>query len=134
MPELTDIATVVDHFALPLSTLHYWERRGLLTPHRRGGRRYYDDDQLYRIALIKQWRTTGLMSLDEIGELLTARATDPDWRTTVDAHIAAINRNMAELETARDYLDYLRTCRYDGELENCPAYRATVALPDRPGP
>ncbi|WP_275106781.1 hypothetical protein [Nocardia brasiliensis] len=38
---------------------------------------------------------------------------------------------MAELETARHYLDYLLTCRHDSELENCPAYRETVALPSR---
>uniref|UniRef100_UPI0024552E96 helix-turn-helix domain-containing protein n=1 Tax=Nocardia brasiliensis TaxID=37326 RepID=UPI0024552E96 len=71
MPELTDISTVVDHFALPLSTLHYWERRGLLAPHRRGGPREYDDDQHYRIALIKQWGSTGLGIHGDIGELMT---------------------------------------------------------------
>ncbi|WP_069166377.1 helix-turn-helix domain-containing protein [Nocardia altamirensis] len=133
MPELTEISTVVDHFDIPLSTLHYWERRGLLTPHRRGGRRCYDEDQLYRIALIKQWQSTGLMSLDEIGSLLTARGTDPDWRDTVTDHLASIDRKMAELDIARAYLDYLLTCPRDGELEHCPAYRATVTLPKQAG-
>ncbi|MFI9402492.1 MerR family transcriptional regulator [Nocardia sp. NPDC052316] len=129
MPQLTPIATVVDHFDIPLSTLHYWERRGLLTAHRRGGRRCYDQDQLYRIALIKQWQTTGLLSLDEIATLLAARATTGDWRATVTAHMAAIDARMHELETARRYLHWLLTCPHDGELERCPNYRSSVALP-----
>lgn len=126
---LTEIATVVEHFGVPRSTLHYWERRGLLTAHRRGGRRCYDEDQLYRISLIQAWQTTGRMSLDDIASMLTARATDPNWRAAVATQIAAIEHSMAELETARRYLDYLLTCRSDGELERCPNYRASVTLP-----
>ncbi|MFI6169888.1 MerR family transcriptional regulator [Nocardia sp. NPDC051052] len=130
MPQLTPIATVVDHFDIPLSTLHYWERRGLLTTHRRGGRRCYDQDQLYRIALIKQWQTTGLMSLDEIATLLTARSSTADWRATVTTHVTAIDNHMRELEIARHYLHWLLTCSRDGDLEHCPGYRSSVTLPE----
>ncbi|MFI9505654.1 MerR family transcriptional regulator [Nocardia sp. NPDC052566] len=127
MQQLTPIATVVRHFGIPLSTLHYWERRNLLTAHRRGGRRCYDADQLYRIALIKQWQTTGMMSLDEIATLLTATRSE-SWHATVTAHITDIGNRVTELETARRYLDYLLTCTHT-QLEQCPNYRATVTLP-----
>ncbi|MEU6034291.1 MerR family DNA-binding transcriptional regulator [Actinomadura sp. NPDC047616] len=39
MDDLIPIRDVADRFALPISTLHYWERRGLLAPRRRAGRR-----------------------------------------------------------------------------------------------
>lgn len=37
---LTPIRDVADHFGLPLSTLHYWERRELVAPTRRAGQRW----------------------------------------------------------------------------------------------
>ncbi|WP_378740134.1 MerR family transcriptional regulator [Nocardia brasiliensis] len=132
MPTLTPIATVVQHFGIPLSTLHYWERRGLIIAQRRGGRRCYDTDQLYRIDLIRQWQSTGLMSLDEIAVLLSApSAASPDarWRALVHAQLTALEHRMAELDRARDYLHVLLTCPHRGELERCPNYRATVSLP-----
>ncbi|WP_028924279.1 MerR family transcriptional regulator [Pseudonocardia acaciae] len=129
---MTPIGVVVDHFGIPLSTLHYWERRGLLTAHRRAGRRCYDRDQLYRISLIQHWQATGLMNLDEIAELLTARAGDPEpqpWHATVTARITAIDDRIAELTTARGYLTQLMGCRCGHELERCSDYRAAVTLP-----
>ncbi|PXX57626.1 DNA-binding transcriptional MerR regulator [Nocardia tenerifensis] len=130
MPPLTPIAAVVDHFDIPLSTLHYWERRGLITAHRRSGRRCYDQDQLYRIALIKQWQSTGLMTLDEITTLLTARPGQNDWRATVTTHIATIDTRMRALESARHYLHWLLTCPHTTHLDHCPNYRASVTLPE----
>ncbi|GAA5055737.1 helix-turn-helix domain-containing protein [Nocardia callitridis] len=133
MSELTPIATVVRHFDIPLSTLHYWERLGLITAHRRSGRRCYDSDQLYRIALIRRWQTTGLLSLAEITALLNPRtptANREDWRATVTARIAGIEHQMAELAQARAYLGQLLTCHTrEDRLEDCAGYRDTVTLP-----
>ncbi|MER8157697.1 MerR family transcriptional regulator [Streptomyces sp. NPDC094472] len=72
---LTPIRDVADHFGLPLSTLHSWERRELVAPTRRAGQRWYDTEQLYRVALIKLWRTTGLIGVEHIAEMsATGRA------------------------------------------------------------
>ncbi|WP_091618221.1 MerR family transcriptional regulator [Amycolatopsis saalfeldensis] len=79
--DLLPISEVAAGFRPPISTLHYWERCGLLTPHRRSGRRCYDRDQLYRIALLKVWRETGNLSLDDIAAALGVRHTDRGWRT-----------------------------------------------------
>ncbi|GAU70184.1 putative MerR family transcriptional regulator [Streptomyces sp. NBRC 110611] len=129
MNRLTSIRQVADHFGLPLSTLHYWERRGLVTPHRRFGQRHYDADQIYRIALIRLWRTTGQMSLDEIAAVLSGRADTPGWRDTVTARIAALEAQMAQLDIARGYLRGLLACPRGDAPEHCENFRAQVSLP-----
>ena len=126
---LTPIRLVADHFGLATSTLHYWERRGLITPYRRAGQRWYDSDQLYRIFLIKLWRTTGLLGLEEIAGLL---ATESGWQEAVTTRIAEIDRERATLDTARAYLEHLLTCKHTDGLERCPAFRAAVNLPGPP--
>ncbi|MEI5098122.1 MerR family transcriptional regulator [Streptomyces sp. PmtG] len=151
MDELTPIREVADRFLLPLSTLHYWERRGLVEPHRRSGRRYFDSEQVYRVALIKLWRETGLMSVEEIRTLLdrdgTATDTDTgtdadtststststgsgsgsDWKATVLGRVAALDAHIAQLDSARAYLRHLLTCAHGNDLERCPDFRATVS-------
>ncbi|WP_242907645.1 helix-turn-helix domain-containing protein [Actinomadura terrae] len=129
MDELTPIRTVSDWFGLPLSTLHYWERRGLLEPRRRSGQRYFDHEQVYRVALIKLWRETGLMSIEEIGVLLRRAEAGPRWRETVHGRIAALEEHIARLDAARDYLRYLLTCRHEGAPEGCPLFRESVPVP-----
>ncbi|MEU1945232.1 MerR family transcriptional regulator [Streptomyces sp. NPDC059474] len=128
---LTPIRDVADHFGLPLSTLHYWERRELIAPTRRAGQRWYDTEQLYRVALIKQWRTTGLIGVEHIAEMLT---DGPDWREAVPELIAECERRRAELDEALDYLNRLRGCRYEGGPERCPGFRALVSLPGQDAP
>ncbi|MCM6773748.1 MerR family transcriptional regulator [Nocardia sp. CDC159] len=125
MPDLIPIRQVADHFALPISTLHYWERRGLITSSRRSGRRCYDRDQIYRIALIRLWRGTGQLPVEEIAAVLDA----PDWRDIVTARIAAIDTERARLDTARAYLRRLLDCPHDAGLEHCDGFRAMVDFP-----
>ena len=127
--DLVPISEVAAGFGLPISTLHYWERCGLVTPHRRSGRRCYDRDQLYRIALLRVWRETGRLSLDDIAAALGVRATDRSWRDTVSARIEAIDAEAARLETARAYLTHLLGCRYEGVPDECPRFREEVRMP-----
>ncbi|MEV0322530.1 MerR family transcriptional regulator [Streptomyces sp. NPDC050658] len=135
MEELTPIREVADRFGLPLSTLHYWERRGLVEPHRRSRQRYFDSEQLYRVALIKLWRETGQMSIEEIDALLRRghRAdrsggdeSGADWQKTVRRRIAELEAHIARLDAARSYLTRLLGCAHGDGLEECPALRATV--------
>ncbi|WP_433330871.1 MerR family transcriptional regulator [Spirillospora sp. CA-294931] len=131
MHDLTPIREAAELFEVPISTLHYWERRGLLEPHRRSGRRFYDPEQLYRVALIKMWRETGQMSIEEIDTLLRRRAPGRQWQETVRARITALEAHMAQLEAARTYLSHLLTCAHGEALEQCPKFRATVPLPTK---
>lgn len=127
--DLLPISEVAAGFGLPISTLHYWERCGLVTPHRRSGRRCYDRDQLYRIALLRVWRETGRLSVDDIAAALGVRATGRGWRDTVSARIEAIDAEAVRLETARSYLTHLLECRHDGVPDECPQFREEVKLP-----
>ncbi|MEG8180428.1 MerR family transcriptional regulator [Nocardia terpenica] len=124
--DLASIRQVADHFAVPLSTLHYWERRGLLTPTRRGGHRYYDRDQLYRIALIRLWRSTAHLSIDEIATILGNPTTLHNWRNIVTTRITTLETTLTELTTARDYLRLLLTCPHNHTLDHCESFRAQV--------
>ncbi|WP_033290163.1 MerR family transcriptional regulator [Amycolatopsis jejuensis] len=127
--ELHSIGEVAASLGVPVSTLHYWESCGLIEPYRRSGRRYYDTDQLYRIALIRTWRAMGRLSLDDIAALLNGDGKPRDWRATVTARIEAIEAQVSDLLTARAYLDHLMTCRHEGALDECPHFRAAVDLP-----
>ncbi|OPC77309.1 MerR family transcriptional regulator [Embleya scabrispora] len=126
---LVAVGDVADRFDLPISTLHYWERRGLITPHRRAGRRYYDAEHLYRIALIRLWRDTGLMSLDEIAAVLAGRTATHNWRDTVTSRITAIEAQLNQLDTARGYLSYMLECTRDNPAADCLQFRAEVLVP-----
>ncbi|RZQ61180.1 MerR family transcriptional regulator [Amycolatopsis suaedae] len=128
MDTLVPVREVADHFGLAISTLHYWERRGLVTPYRRSGQRFYDTEQLYRVAVIKLWRQTGMLSLDRIARLLTS---GDGWRATVAAQLAEIEAERARLDAAHGYLSRLATCRYAENVEHCPEFRAGVELPGR---
>lgn len=126
MTVLTPIRVVADHFDLAVSTLHYWERRGLIAPHRRGGQRWYDTDQLYRIALIKEWRRSGQFGLDQIALMLSG---GPAWLDEVAARIREVERQQAELTRARAYLDRLLGCHSPEDPERCPGFRAETDIP-----
>ncbi|WHT16481.1 MerR family transcriptional regulator [Crossiella sp. CA-258035] len=128
MDKLCSIRTAAAHFDLPISTLHYWERRGLISPRRRGGQRCYDATQLYRIALIKQWRFLGRLSLEEIGVLLAGRTAAHDWHDTVVERIALVDKEIQELEAAGAYLRHLLTCRQDVP-EQCAHFRSGHPIP-----
>lgn len=126
---LLTVGEVAHRFDIAVSTLHYWERRGLIAPHRRSGRRCYDTDQLYRIALIRVWQDAAQMSLDEIAAVLAGRTETHDWRDTVTDRLAAIEDRMAELDTARKYLKYMLQCTRDNPYLECQKFRTEIKIP-----
>ncbi|MFI0420933.1 helix-turn-helix domain-containing protein [Spongiactinospora sp. 9N601] len=123
--EIVPIRTVADGFAIPFSTLHYWERQGLVTPHRLQGQRFYDAAQIRRIALVQLWRETGMLTIDDIATVLTEHERK-NWHHTVRDRIDAINEQAERLNAARTYLSHLLTCTHE-PLEECPDFRAMVA-------
>ncbi|WP_031468895.1 MerR family transcriptional regulator [Sciscionella sediminilitoris] len=126
MRELTGIRRVAEHCGLPASTLHYWERRGLITPYRCAARRCDGTEQLYRIALIKKWPETGLLGIEEIAALLTGAS---GWSTLIGERMRVLEQRIAELERACGYLAELRGCPCESGLERCPAFRANTENP-----
>ncbi|MFN6554448.1 MerR family transcriptional regulator [Mycolicibacterium septicum] len=126
MTDYVTIREVADHFHLPVSTLHYWERCGLVAPARRAGGRIYDAEQVYRVALIDVWRHEGHLSIEDITELLELQ---DDWQNTVTQRISELESRIDELTRARDYLGRLLECAHGPELVQCPLFRGRVTVP-----
>ena len=126
MNSLTSIRQVADHFGIAISTLHYWERCGLIKPARRGSWRYYDETQVYRIALIHLWRQSGMMSIEQIAELLEV---SPRWEKVIEERVDAIDEQMERLARTREYLVHLSSCPHGPELEKCPEFRSRTEIP-----
>jgi DNA-binding transcriptional MerR regulator len=70
------IGEVAERVGLSLRTVRYYEEVGVLAAPARteGGFRLYEEDHVEQLLLIKQMKPLGL-SLDEMRELLAARAT-----------------------------------------------------------
>jgi DNA-binding transcriptional MerR regulator len=74
--ERHQIGEVAEQVGLSLRTVRYYEEVGVLSAPQRtdGGFRLYGEDHIEQLLLIKQMKPLGL-SLDEMRELLAARAT-----------------------------------------------------------
>ena len=121
---LIGIGEAAAKFGLAVSTLRYWEGRGLVTPARlRGTWRRYGADELHRIGLIQMWRDTGMLSLDEIAAVLAGTVPDRGWRTAVIGRLAVLSEQQCRLAAARDHLEHLLTCPEDHPAQRCPHLR-----------
>jgi MerR family transcriptional regulator, copper efflux regulator len=92
---LLQIGEVAERVGLSLRTVRYYEEQGLLTPESRtsGGFRLFSEEQVRRLALIKQMKPIGF-TIQEMRELLDARdaVRAPE---TPDADRAAARERLA---------------------------------------
>jgi DNA-binding transcriptional MerR regulator len=121
------IRQLADRLALSLSTLHYWERRGLIDAHRRGRQRYYDPEQAHRATLIRLWQDRALMSLDEIAAVLAGRTESTTWREVINGRIGAIDTQLDQLRAARAHLAHMLSCPRENPALDCPKLRKETA-------
>lgn len=110
-----------------VETVRYYQRRGLLeTPDRPyGGIRRYDENDVARLRFIRAAQTAGF-TLSEIGQLLDydREADRAAIRAVADERIAALDRQIAELEAAKAALARLSgQCRH-GMDGPCPIIEA----------
>lgn len=128
-PSLT-IGAVAKRAGVPIDTIRYYEREGLLPePTRRpSGYRSYGQDTVAQLRFIRRAKTLGF-TLEEIGELLTLSA---DRQLGVKAvkqraqrRLADIEARIAELERVRAGLaELVEACPGHGTPEQCPILRA----------
>jgi DNA-binding transcriptional MerR regulator len=117
-----DIGRVSRRTGLPVSTLRFYEEKGLIVPiGRRGLRRQFDAGVLERLALIALGRTAGF-SLDEIALMFA-----PDGRPRIDRHKLTakadeLDRKIRELTAVRDGLRHAAACPARTHME-CPKFR-----------
>jgi DNA-binding transcriptional MerR regulator len=96
------IGQVADRVGLSLRTVRYYEEVGLVVPSGRteGGFRLYTDDDIQRLALIKQLKPLDF-TLDELRALLELRdrlaeEDNPDMRATLAERLDAYADSAAE--------------------------------------
>lgn len=111
---------------VPVATVRYYERRGLVPdpPRRASGYRRYPPDTVERIRFIQRAKELGF-TLEEIGELLRLRvdpgSTCEQVRRRAEAKIADVEDRIRSLETIRRALGQLAdACAAEGPVSECP--------------
>ena len=117
------VGGLAERFGLATHVLRHWEDVGLLDPDRdSAGRRRYGRDDVVRVAVIVRSKAAG-MSLDQIRVLLDA---DAEGRHKVlGAHVADLDRRMAEMARSREMTLHALECRAH-DVATCPHFRAGV--------
>src|SRR5690606_6813754 len=105
---------------VPIDTVRYYERRGLLAPPARqpSGYRRYQADDLRRLRFIRRSKALGF-TLEEIRELLRLSETrDADRskvRALAEGRLADVEQRLRELAAVRDVLaDLVSACSGHG--------------------
>lgn len=107
------IGQLAQRFAVPVETLRYYEKIGLLpAPQRNAGNyRVYDEPAVERLSFIRNCRSLG-MHLDEIRRLLELRdAPQQDCHEVndlLDTHIRDVMARIGELQILQQQLQMLR--------------------------
>ncbi len=124
------ISAVARRARVPLDTIRYYERRGLLPapPRSSGGYRQYPADAVRRVTFIKRAQALGF-TLEEIGELLALRVIPDGTCGAVERRARAamlrIESKLAELTRMRDAISRLATaCRSEHPPDECPMLTA----------
>jgi MerR family transcriptional regulator, redox-sensitive transcriptional activator SoxR len=123
MSELS-VGQVAARSGVPVSTLHFYESRGLIRSWRTAGnQRRYARDVLRRVAIIKVAQRTG-MTLEAIRDAFATLPRDraptgADWRRLSAAWRGELDDRIARLERLRDQLDGCIGCGCLS-LESCP--------------
>lgn len=115
---------------VPIDTVRYYERQGILpAPQRRSsGYRNYDADDVARLRFIRRAKTLGF-TLEEIRDLLALTGRRGRSMGSVKkaamARLADVEHKLAELMRIRDGLRKLvAACPGHGDLARCPILAA----------
>ena len=135
MKSLT-ISKVAHRAGLPIDTVRYYEREGLLQKPTRtaGGYRQYSPEAVARLRFIRQAKELGF-SLGEVKDLLSLRVTPGksciDVKLRAEAKIADIEQRIGQLDRMKSALLKLATaCSGRGPVSECPILEALDRLED----
>ncbi|WP_131736815.1 MerR family transcriptional regulator [Actinomadura roseirufa] len=117
--ELLTIGQVARRLGTSVSTLRYYDERGLVTPRvRAGGQRRYGPAEVRRLAFIRMWQETGLFSLDDLGSLMNP-GSRADWRRVARGRIAELEERVAAARAAQRYIEWMLRCSRP-DITECP--------------
>jgi len=123
---------------VPVSTVRYYERRGLLPPAARttSGYRLYSEQDLDRLMFIRSAQAAGF-TLEDVSTLLAFRDGSPDAchvvQELIEHRIAHIEHEMASLRSSRRVLStWLDVCKRARRTGRCGVLAGLE--PHRSGP
>ena len=105
--------------------VRHYESLGLLPAVQRtdAGYRQYGDKQIHTLRFIRRARTLGF-SMAEIGELLklwqNQQRASADVKRIAQAHVADLERRIAEMQAMRQTLAELAHCCAGDDRPDCP--------------
>ena len=120
------VGRVAERCGVKISTLHFYEKKGLIFSLRNAGnQRRYKPDVLRRVSVIKAAQKMGisLAAIKEAFANLPDRRTPTakDWQKLSSAWQAELNGRIAYLERLRDSLTGCIGCGCLS-MQNCPIY------------
>jgi MerR family copper efflux transcriptional regulator len=119
-----NIGDVAERSGLPPKTIRYYEDIGLIRPDRGpNGYRAFGEADLHRLAFLGRARSLGF-SIEECRALLALWADDTrasaDVKAMAEAHLAEIDRKIAELRSLRATLAHLVHRCHGDDRPDCP--------------
>jgi len=126
------VGKVAERCGVKVSTLHFYEQKGLISSWRnQGNQRRYNKDVLRRVSIIKAAQKVGI-SLEQIKENLSSlpnnRTPDSkDWQQLASQWQAGLNKKIQYLENLRDLLTGCIGCGCLS-MQSCPLYNADDKL------
>lgn len=128
------VGKVAQRCGVKVSTLHFYEQKGLIYSWRNGGnQRRYKSDVLRRVSVIKAAQKMGV-SLEEIKQAFSAlpdqrTPTVKDWEALSKGWQASLNARIQYLERLRDSMTGCIGCGCLS-MVNCPIYNNDDKLSD----
>jgi MerR family transcriptional regulator, copper efflux regulator len=121
--ELIPIDEVARRLGIRASAIRYYEERGLVQSlSRHSGRRWYGPTGIRRLAIIQYWQRFGLMSLDEIRDILAGPGTTRGWAQIVQDRIDALRLQVERMNAASGYLEHVLSHHPDSAPDGCLHY------------
>ncbi|MBU4612459.1 redox-sensitive transcriptional activator SoxR [Achromobacter sp. GG226] len=133
------VGEVAQRSGAPVSTLHFYETKGLIQSWRTdGNQRRYARDVLRRIAVVRIAQRAGIplaMIKDHLDSLPSGKPISAgEWRTLTIAWRAELNQRIEKLIQLRDHMDRCIGCGCLS-LSDCPLRNADDRLAmEGPGP
>ena len=120
------IAHTADHFEITTRALRFYEDKGLLTPHRIGGRRVFNTEDRARLEKILRAKRIGF-SLEDIKQFLDVTdgdVTDAEEllrrKTSFESVISRLSNRRKDIEIIAKDMQELCTI-IDNYIDNAPA-------------